>query len=543
MTFGLSRASLAALATFTISTLACNSVLSAEQISIEKPIVEKTTVEKSSVETRSNGTSATGTSAVGTPDNGTSSPGTPSLERSSTVGPLGEIIPVDGNAGEKPLEKNVVDKPSEPERVPREEVREIRPLPGGLDSIPVFNSNSPEIVMADGVLLSTFPSSEGPAHLNFSFDGRFDIFAHHVADGKKSGHTEELYFGFLVGNTGEKPVKVQILNGASYVSQPDAPFVALAPYLDNDEGQIFAGPGDRVTDELLRDEKTPEWKSKIVVPPGKTVLLKSLPLRVMFATPHSNGRSVIARLKSNGPVHLALVSKYAIPTSEAVFREPTEEEYLSVLDKGELVHPRDVAPTRPEEKGALKYGRVSGVASGSTWKARVTDRRSRVLALPTPEKPIGYPIAALKQGTFGTGQVQSAPLVVRYEDTAYQAHGNYGVKYDLTFPLKNTSDRDLKFKLVFETPIKSDAKKDQVTFYEPYYNNVFFRGTIKVSTGSGKKAAHYKHLVEHRGESVTPLLTEVLSRGETRIVRVELLYPPDCTPPQLLTLSTSTDVE
>lgn len=487
MTFCLSKSISATLAAFTIATIACDSVLSAE---------------------------------------------TPSLERSSTVGPLGELIPV-----EKTPEKPQV----ESERVAREEVREIRPLPGGLDSIPVFNSNSPEIVMTDGVLLSTFPSCEGPNHLNYSFNGRFDIFAHHVADGKRSGHTEELYFGFLLHNSGEKPVRVDVLNGASYVSQPDAPFVALAPLLDNTDGEIFSGPGDRVTNELLRDGKTPEWKSKVIVPPGKTVLLKSLPLNVMFLTPHSNGRSVIARLKSNGPVHLALVSKYAIPTSEGTHREPNLEEFLAILEKGELVHPRDVVPTRPEDKGVLKYGRVSGVASGSTWKATVTDRRSSVLALPAPDKPLAYVVSALKLGTFGTGQVQSAPLVVRYEDTAYQAHGNYGVKYDLTFPLKNTSEHDLRFELAFETPIKSDLRKETVTFNDPVYPNVFFRGTVKVT--SGKKTIHYKHLVEHRGETVSPLLSEVLPKGKTRIVRVELIYPPDCTPPQLLTLSTSTDVE
>ncbi len=510
MTFGFIKASLATLAALTIPPLACNPVLSAEV----------------------NMASARISQNLSPPESQSTDQNLPGL-------PLEKI----GDEMEKLLNQKPSTEKTSEDRVPRQEPREVRPLPGGLDSIPVFNSNSPEIVMVDGVLLSTFPSADGPAHLNYRFDGRFDIFAHHVADGKRSGHTEELYFGFLVGNTTEKPVKVEILSGASFVSQPDAPFVGLPPFQNNDEGKIFAGPGDRVTNELLREGKTPEWKSKITVPPGKTVLLKSLPLPVMFGTPHSNGRSVIARLKSNGPVHMALVSKYAIPTSEGSFREPNEAEFLAVLDRGELVQPRDVAPTRPEEKGALKYGRVSGVASGSTWTARVTDRRSPVLALPLPEKPIAYVIAALQQGTFGTGQVQSAPLIVRYGDTAYQAHGNYGVKYDLTFPLKNTSDRDLRFKLTFETPIKSDAKQESVTFYDPCYPNVFFRGTVKVRAGSGKKATHYTHLVEHRGESVTPLLSEVLSRGEKRTVRVELLYPPDCTPPQMLTISTSTDVE
>lgn len=35
--------------------------------------------------------------------------------------------------------------------------QDIRPLPGRLDSIPVFNSNNPEIVSGEGILLSTLP--------------------------------------------------------------------------------------------------------------------------------------------------------------------------------------------------------------------------------------------------------------------------------------------------------------------------------------------------------------------------------------------------
>jgi hypothetical protein len=35
--------------------------------------------------------------------------------------------------------------------------QEVRPLPGKLDDVPVFNSNSPELVQTEGILLSTFP--------------------------------------------------------------------------------------------------------------------------------------------------------------------------------------------------------------------------------------------------------------------------------------------------------------------------------------------------------------------------------------------------
>ncbi|MFM8007967.1 MAG: DUF3370 family protein, partial [Dolichospermum sp.] len=54
------------------------------------------------------------------------------------------------------------------------QVQSVRPLPGQLDSVPVFNSNSPELVLKEGILLSTFPAAGKKvtsAHLNFPFRG------------------------------------------------------------------------------------------------------------------------------------------------------------------------------------------------------------------------------------------------------------------------------------------------------------------------------------------------------------------------------------
>ena len=66
-------------------------------------------------------------------------------------------------------------------RIPDEFTRyqDVRPLPGQLNEIPVFNSNSPELIQGDGILLSTFPGDKmanAEAHLNFPFEGRFDFF-------------------------------------------------------------------------------------------------------------------------------------------------------------------------------------------------------------------------------------------------------------------------------------------------------------------------------------------------------------------------------
>ena len=85
-----------------------------------------------------------------------------------------------------------------PRPAPQEIVQagEVRSLPGKLDTVPVFNSNSPEWIKTEGILLSTFPSNGKKtlaAHLNFPFQGRFDLFAHHYTHTPKDLPT--LYIG------------------------------------------------------------------------------------------------------------------------------------------------------------------------------------------------------------------------------------------------------------------------------------------------------------------------------------------------------------
>ena len=107
---------------------------------------------------------------------------------------------------------------------------QVRPLPNQLDQVPVFNSNSPELLLGEGILLSTFPPQEKSfpsAHLNYAFQGRFDIFAHHIARGNFPDNLRTLYLGILLHNPSPNPVTVKILQGASYLSQPDAAFIDL----------------------------------------------------------------------------------------------------------------------------------------------------------------------------------------------------------------------------------------------------------------------------------------------------------------------------
>ncbi len=142
--------------------------------------------------------------------------------------------------------------PPQPEEVVQQQ--EVRPLPGQLDNVPVFNSNSPELVLKEGILLSTFPSDGKKvpqAHLNFPFKGRFDIFAHHIARAEPPDNLRTLYLGIILHNPTKQSVKVNVLQGASYLSQPDAPFIELPSIIENPLGTVFAGPGDRVMTDIL----------------------------------------------------------------------------------------------------------------------------------------------------------------------------------------------------------------------------------------------------------------------------------------------------
>src|SRR6478672_12079840 len=136
--------------------------------------------------------------------------------------PLAQAIPTPATQQviiqrEFSIPENELDLPAPPTTAPLNTVmvpQQVRVLPGKLDNIPVFNSNSPEVVQTEGILLSTFPP-EGKqvpsAHLNFPFKGRFDIFAHHIAKAKPPENFQSLYLGIILYNPGSKPVKVNIL--------------------------------------------------------------------------------------------------------------------------------------------------------------------------------------------------------------------------------------------------------------------------------------------------------------------------------------------
>jgi hypothetical protein len=422
----------------------------------------------------------------------------------------------------------------------------VRPLPGALDAVPVFNSNSPELIGTEGILLSTFPPdgrATPAAHLNFSFSGRFDIFAHHVFKALTPAQTS-LYLGVIAYNPGSQPVRLDTLQAASYLSQPDAPFVTLPSLLKNPLGRIFAGPGDRVMNDLLRGRRQPIFSPQLVIEPNEYQMLLNLPIPVAALDPPVNGRSTLMRLRSSDPIYLASLALMARAETDAEASPetaPSLQDWQMLLQTGSLVTPRDRPPTPPDSPGQIIYGRVAGVAVGSTWQAQLTDRPdSASLTIPAPGSAFSYGLSTLAQGRLGSEQSQSAPMRVRYPDTAYEAHGNYGIQYDLSLPLVNPDSQPRTVTLTLQTPLKEDRlSRNGLRFLEPPASQTFFRGSVRLryADDQGKQQVQYIHVVQQRGQQGRALVRLQLAGGERRLVEFSLLYPPDSTPPQVLTVS------
>lgn len=424
------------------------------------------------------------------------------------------------------------------------EAQEVRTLPGRLDDIPVFNSNSPEVVMTEGILLSTFPPNGmrvPSAHLNYAFNGRFDFFSHHISRASNPSQTRTLFQGVVVYNPNDRPVQVDVIQAVTYLTRPDALFVDLPSVVEDPLGTVFAGPGSRVVNDFLRGRRQNVLPRVMVIPPKQAQMLMSLPIPAGTVTPTSNGRSALMRLNSSAPVYMANLAMFAPLTPNRTERSPTIEEWLNLLVNSGVAGPRDIPPTPPNAKTTnITYGRVAGVAKGSQWQARLTDNNTDYLSIPKPGRAFSYGLSMLEQGTFGTGQIQSAPMLVRYPDTAYLANGNYGIQYNLTLPLRNNSRQSQTVTVAVETPLKQDRGRNELLFLSTPENRIFFRGTVRIRFMDDRfqLQTRYFHLVQRRGQKGDPLVTLSLKPGERRLVEVDFLYPPDATPPQVLTVRT-----
>ena len=411
----------------------------------------------------------------------------------------------------------------------------VQPLPGELNQIPVFNSNSPELVLDEGILLSTFPSEQKKnpqAHLNYGFEGRFDLFAHHVAKTVNDQDQRTLYLGIIVNNPSNKTVTIDVLQGASYLSQPDAPFIELPAKVESKK--TYAGPGSRVMGEILQGKRQDLFPSRITLEAGESKMLLNQAIPVQNLTPKINGRSTYLRLNSDGVVHLASLATYRDDENS----HPSLSAWQELLTKGDLISPRDKVPTPPNAEGSIIYGRVAGVSQGNLWQSNLVDSaNSESLTIPKSGETVAYGLSMLRGGTFGTKQIQTAPMIVRYPDTAYSAHGNYGVQYSLNLPLYNSTTTSKTVQLAISTPVKQDIPGVK---FLPESSGVFFRGLVKVKYQDGDNNCREKfvHLVQKRGQKGEELISIEIPPQEKKTVSVDLLYPPDATPPQIFTITT-----
>lgn len=439
----------------------------------------------------------------------------------------------------------------------------VESLPGGLNQVPVFNSNSPEVISREGILLSTFPRSGKAfpqAHLEQAIAGRFDIFTHHIS--RPAGASQTLYQGLLISNPSGQTRTVTVLQGLSYLNSEDAPFRELLPFIEDPNGSVYSGPGSRLSGDLLRGKnQTNLFPRQLRIPPYSMGILFSLPI------PPSSSRSTYLRLESDGGVYLANLAKYEVsdrlerviqenvpsPSAPGTFersvklvttdivRPPTVDEWRYLLTQGKLVSPRDLAPFPIANSDDIIYGRVAGVSLGSEWRATFSDRpNGPYFTIPAPGSGISFPISTTTTGTFNTDQIQSAPMVVRYGDTALKSHGNYLVHYDFSFPLFNPTEEPQRVTLTFQTPIKQNQHSDRLTFFANPPNQIFFRGTVRLQypDASGELVEKYIHLVQRRGEQGQPLAEIVIPPGGQRTAKLDFFYPPDATPPQVITVKT-----
>ena len=424
--------------------------------------------------------------------------------------------------------------------------QQIRPLPGKLDKVLMVNDNNPELITSEGILISTFPTKStksssaktDKSNLAVSLNGRFDLFSHHVYAGHSDQLESTLWLAVLAQPLGNKPVQLTLLAGSTSLSQATeagqtaAPFLPLPTLIAETTIPIAAGPGSRVAGDLLRGTRVPELPINWEIPPDSPSALVVLPIPVAGLDPLLNGRNLQMRLQSSGSISLAIVAAYGNPKVA-----PLLSRLVELLQSGKL-STKEHRPTPRGSSGKIVYSRVSGIQLGSTWKATLTDPGSPVLnAINTP---ISWPISSLEKGSLGTGQVQTAELTTLYDGTAWAAHGNYGVEYDLTLPLHNGSNQTKTYLLTLESPLKNDNNNASLNFRNSATGPVMYRGLIEVSglksqarVSMGRRRFH---LVLRQGQKGPDLGRITLKPGETHNIRVRLVYPADATPPQVLTL-------
>lgn len=414
----------------------------------------------------------------------------------------------------------------------------VLPLPGQLDAVLMVNDNNPELIEQEGILFSNFEAG-GEASINVTLSGRFDLFSHHVYAGNDDSLESTLWLALLMAPRGDEPVEVTLLEGSTSLSQATqkgqtaSPFLPLPALMRETTVIVAAGPGSRVAGDLLRQRRASELTSRHwTLQPGAATRLMQLPIPVQGLDPLLNGRNLQLRLHSSGPVQLATLASHG-----AGHQAPSDQKWNALLNQGTLSR-KEHKPTPRGTRGPIVYSRVSGVQIGSRWKTRLTDPGRDSLSI--NDQLLSWPISSLQRGTLGTGQIQTAELKASYPGTAWAAHGNYGVEYDLTLPLHNRGSDQQTLVVTLESPLKTDRAIGGLRFRSDAKGPVMFRGPVEVNGLNDSKGRplgrQTVHLVLRQGQEGPPLGELSLRPGERKDVRIRLIYPADATPPQVITV-------
>lgn len=415
---------------------------------------------------------------------------------------------------------------------------EVRPLSGKLNNIPMINSNSPEWLRDEGILLSTFPSTQKAfpqAHLGYPLIGKFELFDHHYIINQPESKT--IYLGFLLHNPNKKAISLSITEAASNL--------IIAVPNSKSKNPL---DGSRASDAILKGIKDSYFPSQITLQPNEYKMIMNKSIDTLGLPRNLNGRSSHIRFESkevgsNTPalINFASLAMYGKKDSNGKIQPPTLTQWRQLLEKGDLAKPRDKTPTPPQKTdGNLIYSRVSGIQQGTQWQTQLTNSGKNYLEIPQDGKSLSFVISTIRKGTLGTNQIQAANLLTRYPDTAYEAHGNYGVHYDLTAPLFNPHSQPKKVTVALETPLKSENNQ-VLSFDSKSDSSAVFSGLVRLRylDDAGLPVESYITVKQSRGQVVKPLLTLNLKPQENRKIRVDFLYPPDSTPPQVLTFTTN----
>lgn len=416
----------------------------------------------------------------------------------------------------------------------------VAPLPGGLDRVPMFVSNSPEVITQAGVMLATMSPPAGASGLPFlcqaPLQGPLQVFLHHIAKGD-GGPDRRLHVAFLAHNPGRQTVRLRLRGGGSFLSQPDAPFKPLPAVVEDPQGQVFAGPGDRlaVTGLMGRSNLAPQAFS---IQAGAYALVWQAPIPVDVPIPPPiNGRSTLFAVDSDGPLHYAATAVYAPRHADGIQVAPALRDHLALLAKGQAAGPREPAPPAYEATGPLpkpfRYGRVAGIAEGAHWHGEAS------LQAPAPGQSLAWPVATARANSWGTGQVQSGAMLARVGDTAWGNHGNYGVAYRLRLHLE-AKPQAQKVGLALGHPgaVVGTGAAARVSFLLPPAPSVTWRGPVmvRVRDPRGQISQSLHHLVLRSGQAPERFKSLSLAPHQGLDVELRWLYPPDATPAQLLVL-------